>query len=117
MIKHIQCLRRHPDLTPADFRRHWEEYQPLWRALAVQLGAVRVAFSTTLAIEANQQIAMLRGSDEPFDALVETWVHDALDLVERFASPSAAELRNAVFARQHRFLDLDRCSFFFATDD
>lgn len=117
MIKHVQCLRRHPDLTPAEFRHHWGEYQLLWRALAEQLRAVRVTFSTTLEVEANQQIVVLRGTQEPFDALVETWLHDALELGERFASPTAAEPRRAVFAKQHQFLDLGRCSFFFAADD
>jgi hypothetical protein len=117
MIKHVQCLRRHPDLTPVDFRQHWDEYKPLWQALAERLGAVRVSFSTTLAVEANQLIVMQRGTDEPFDAIVETWAHDALDLGERMANPLAAGLRDEVVSKQHQFLDLGRCSFFFATDD
>ena len=59
MIKYVQCLRRHPDLSPADFRQHWEEYKGLWQELADHLMAIRVSFSTTLAIDANEQIAEL----------------------------------------------------------
>lgn len=117
MIKYVQCLRRHPDLSPADFRRHWEEYKALWAEVAQQLAAIRVSFSTTLAIDANDRIAIERGTAEPFDGLVETWTHDAHDLETRRGEPAAQELQRRLFAKQHEFLDLPQCSFFFTADD
>jgi hypothetical protein len=117
MIKYVQCLRRHPDLSPAEFRKHWEEYKVLWQDLSDQLAAIRVSFSTTLAIEANDRIAMERGTAEPFDGLVETWAHDAHELETRRAGPAAQEMQRRVFAKQHEFLDLPQCCFFFTADD
>jgi hypothetical protein len=117
MIKYVQCLRRHPDLSPADFRRHWEDYKAVWQELAERVGAVRVSFSTTLAIDANDRISIERGTEEPFDGLVETWAHDAYALEDRLAGAPVQELQRALFARQHEFLDLGRCCFFFADDD
>jgi hypothetical protein len=117
MIKYVQCLRRHPDLSPADFRQHWEEYKGLWQELADHLIATRVSFSTTLAIDANEQIAIQRGTAEPFDGLVETWVKDAQDLETRRADRKAQELQSRLFAKQHEFLDLPQCCFFFTADD
>jgi hypothetical protein len=117
MIKYVQCLRRHPDLSPADFRQHWEEYKGLWQELADHLMAIRVSFSTTLAIDANEQIAIQRGTAEPFDGLVETWVKDAHDLETRRADRKAKELQSRLFDKQHEFLDLPQCCFFFTADD
>ena len=117
MIKFVQCMRRHPDLTPAEFRRHWEEYKPHWLALAERVDAVRVSFSITLAVEANDRLALSRGTEEPFDGLVETWVKDAHDLDERLASHDLEEAQRDLFTRQHAFLDLGRCCFFFTADD
>lgn len=117
MIKFVQCLRRHPDLSPADFRRLWEGYKPTWQAVAGQLGATRVSFSTTLAVEANDRLMMERGTDEAFDGLVETWVHDASDLDARRAAEPVQDLLRELSSKQHEMLDLARCSFFFCDDD
>ena len=113
----MQCLRRHPDLSPADFRRYWEEYKVLWHSLAEQVGALRVSFSTTLAVEANDRIVLERGTEDPYDGLVETWAHDAHDLEARLSSEALQELQREIFSKQHEFLDLGRCSFFFCADD
>ena len=117
MIKYVQCLRRHSDLSQADFRRHWEEYKLLWQRLADQVGAIRVSFSTTLAVDANDRIVLQRGTEEPFDGLVETWAHDANELEARLDSPALRELVLAIFSKQHEFLDLGHCCFFFCADD
>jgi hypothetical protein len=117
MIKYVQCLRRHPDLSPADFRRQWEEYKLLWQRLATQVAATRVSFSTTLAVDANDRIMLERGTDEPFDGLVETWAHDANELEQRLADTAVRGLVQEVFSKQHEFLDLGRCCFFFCADD
>jgi hypothetical protein len=117
MIKYIQCLRRHPDLTPAEFRRHWEEYKQLWQEVAARLAAERVAFTTTLAVDANDRIIIERGTDDPFDGIVETWANDAIDLQQRMTSPSFQGLQHQLVAKQHEFLDLGRCCFFFGADD
>lgn len=117
MIKFVQCVRRHPDLSPAEFRQHWEEYKPVWEAFVKRIGAVRVSFSTTLAIEANQRLSLDRGTEEPFDGLVETWIEDAHDLDKRLARPELESAERDLFSRQHAFLDLGRCCFFFTADD
>jgi len=117
MIKLVQCLRRHPDLSPADFRREWENYKPVWQAYADRFGAERVSFSTTLAVDANDRMAMERGTEEPYDAVVETWVHDAGDLDERLGHEGTATVRATILRLQHEILDLPRCCFFFTADD
>ena len=98
MIKYVQCLRRHPDLSPADFRQHWEGYKVLWQSL-------------------TDRIVAERGTEEPYDGLVETWAHDAHDLQDRLASPEFRAARQELYSKQHQFLDLGRCCFFFCADD
>jgi len=117
MIKFVQCMRRHPDLTPAEFRQQWEDYKPAWEAFAALMNAVRVSFSTTLAIEANQQLSLNRGTEEPYDGVVETWIEDAHGLEELLATPVVEAAQRDLFTRQHAFLDLGRCCFFFTADD
>jgi hypothetical protein len=117
MIKYVQCLRRHPDLSPSDFRRHWEDYKPLWQELADHTSALRVSYSRTLAIDVNDRIALQRGTAEPFDGLVETWVKDARDFGAHRSDPAVQKLQHQLFAKQHEFLDLPNCCFFFTADD
>jgi hypothetical protein len=117
MIKYVQCLHRHPDLSPADFRRHWDDYRALWQGYADHVGALRVSYSTTLAIEANERIAIERGTADPFDGLVETWADDAHVLGLHRDDELAREIQHKVIAKQHEFLDLPRCCFFFTADD
>ena len=117
MIKYVQCLHRHPDMSPAEFRRHWDDYKVLWQGFSEHTGATRVSYSTTLAIDANERIAIERGTADPFDGLVETWAQDGHDLEIPRGDATAHEIQHKVFAKQHEFLDLPRCCFFFTADD
>jgi hypothetical protein len=48
MIKFMQCIRRKPQLTVADFRKHWDRYQEIWLDLARLSEAKRMVTSIGL---------------------------------------------------------------------
>lgn len=117
MIKFFQCVRRKPALSVAEFRRYREAYREKVQALAQASQAVRFAMSTTLRVEANITIMMSRGTDEPYDGLVEIWWKKGPDALADLSRPDIqvqlAELRRL----QEEFMDLEHSSFFFGAEE
>ncbi len=116
MIRFINCVRRHPDVTEVEFRQYWDsdEFADLVGRMARAVGADHYQFKRTLLVEANQNIRQLRGGAEPFDGIVEYWFASGItamsDLLE---NPSTRQIMAEMNDYQARFLDLPRCSGFF----
>lgn len=117
MIKLIQCVRRRPELGLADFRREWDAYRELLMDLAPEVGAVKVALSTTLAVEANLELMTQRGTREAYDGVAEVWWRSAGEARDAMARPGVDARLAAMQSRQEAFMDLESSSFFFALED
>lgn len=118
MLKWVQCIRRRPELTVVEFRRHWLEYGEEIVALGAELGAFRVEVSATLAVEANAEWQRARGSAAPFDGLAE--MHFSGSAPEFFAAleePGPRERVRRLFALQGEFADVPHSCFFLASQD
>ena len=117
MITFVQCVRRRPEVTPAEFQRHWERYGEQIRALAAASNAVRSSLSRLLAVEENLALMASRGTAEPFDGLAQiSWASGSAamaDVERAFAGPAIAAMQQ----HQAEFMDLKRCSFFFTFQD
>ena len=117
MIKFIQCVRRKPNVSGAEFRRYWEAYREKVQALAQASQAVRFAMSTTLQVEENITIMMSRGTDQPYDGLVEIWWRKGPDAIQILNTPETQARVKAIRRLQEEFMDLGKSSFFFGAEE
>jgi hypothetical protein len=115
MIRLIQCVRRKPGITVDAFRRHWQAYQQAYEALAAATGARRFAVSFGLKIPFNTAIQELRGTLEPFDAVLEVWWDNGAQLDGVEEAPEIAARIAETRRMQEAFMDLEASSIFFAS--
>lgn len=118
MLKWVQCVRRRPELTVVEFRRIWREYGEEVVALGAELGAYRVEVSASLAVEANVEWRLSRGSAAPFDGLAE--VHFSGSAPEFFRALEEKEPKERIAklrALQEDFVDVPHSCFFLASQD
>ena len=103
-------------MSAREFRTHWDVYQERLIVLAEKLGAYRVVVSTTLNVEANLQLMIMRGSGVPFDGVVELWFERGAGLEESLEEPGVKEALEDLQDAQEAFVDFARSSFFFSTE-
>ena len=123
MIRFVHCVKRHPDLSVADFRKYWKrsEFTDLLEKIAAISGARRVARNLTLLIEMNIRLMQDRGSAEPFDAILEIWWDNAQEFSDKLESAEFQQAFQEMEAFQRRFVDFTTSRRFFteweASDD
>ena len=117
MITLIQCVRSRAELSIQEFREHWQVYGQKARVLAEASGALGLHMNTTLAVDQNLDIRLNRGTSEAFDGVLKFSWPNAAGLTEMLEHPAAAPLLEDFRAYQERFIDLDRSSFFFASEE
>ena len=117
MITFIQCVKARAELAIPEFREHWQVYGTKARALAEATGAVGLYLNTTLAVEENLDIRLNRGTAEPFDGVLKFSWPNASRLNEMLEDPVVVPLLEDFQGFQERFIDLDRSSFFFASEE
>ena len=79
MIRFVHCVKRRPDISVEDFRRYWssQKFTDMLTELGTITGAVRVRKNLTLLIDMNLELMRQRGSDEPYDGILEAWWDNA----------------------------------------
>ena len=117
MIKFVQCIRRNPELSVAEFRAFWREYRAMFQQVAETVDAVRCTESMTLAVSQNLDVMLSRGTQAPFDALAEIWMTNAASLDEYARSQIFQDLLSELRSMQEKFIDLENSSFFFTSED
>jgi len=117
VVRFIQCVRRKPDVSIQDFRLHWKAYQAKATELAKAVNAVGLTFSTTLAVDENLQVMLVRGTAEPYDGVAEFRINNAPRMIERLENEPAKSHWQKLRSMQTEFMDLERSSFFFASEE
>lgn len=117
MITFIQCVRRRPELSIQQFRESWHAYAAKAEALARATGAIGLFMNTTLAVERNLHVRLSRGTSEPFDGVLKLCWSNAAGMQEQLERPEVADALEAFENLQQTFLDLERSSFFFASEE
>jgi hypothetical protein len=117
VIKFMQCVRRKAGLSVVEFRRYWEAYREKVQALAEGSRAVRFATSTALSVEPNVRVAMSRGTDEPYDGVVEIWWETGPDALEVLNRPDTQAQIADIRRLQEEFINLKGSSFFFCAEE
>ena len=115
MIRFVHCVKRRADLSPEEFRHHWNSpgFLDLLERLKALSGAVRLERSLTLIIPENIRLMEERGSGEPFDAMLEVWWQRGVGLFETFSTPEAGRLLEELAACQAGFIDFAESRRFF----
>jgi uncharacterized protein (TIGR02118 family) len=117
MIKFVYVVRRHPDVSPAAFRKYWlENHGPLVRQYASALRAKRYVQSHTLDLPLNQIAQQIRGTTQPYDGLTELWWDSLEDLVAASQTPEGQKANLALAQDEAKFCDLPNCSVFFTEE-
>ncbi len=117
MVRFIQCVRKKPEISIQEFRLQWKAYQAKATELAKAVNAVGLSFSTTLAVDENLQVMLVRGTAEPFDGVVEFRIANAPRMIEMFEDGPAKAIWLKLRSMQTEFMDLERSSFFFASEE
>lgn len=118
MLKWVQCVRRRPEQTVVEFRRQWLEYSEEIVALGAELGAVRVEVSAALAVGANAEWQLSRGSAAPFDGLAEMhFSGSAPEFIEALGRPGPKARADRLLRLQEDFVDIPHSCFFLASQD
>jgi hypothetical protein len=79
--------------------------------------AVRVTASRTLAVQQNTLVMAARGTERPFDGVIEVWWERGGDVIEELDQPTVRSQVDAMRELQGQFIDLKHSSFFFTTED
>jgi hypothetical protein len=117
MIKFTQCVRSKSGLGVDEFREKFLEYGEQVRPMATATNAVKVSLSTVLHIDENLEVRAARGTEKPYDGVLEiSWAKGA-DVVAYLAEPEAQQSLVALRALQEGFMDLSRSSFFFSSEE
>ena len=117
MIKYMQCVRRRPEMSIQDFRKHWEDYKSLAQVVAQKAGAVKVTINTTLAVQQNIDVVHTRGTREPYDGVIEFCLERGPDAMHALEKPEALEHVEAMQEAQAEFIDMANSTFFFLSED
>jgi hypothetical protein len=118
VLKWVQCVRRRPELTVVEFRRHWLEYGEEIVALGAEIGAFRIEVSAALAVGVNDEWQLRRGSAAPFDGLAELhFSGSAPDFFAALEEPETKSRVRRILDLQDEFVDIPHSCFFLASQD
>ncbi len=109
-----QLFRRRPDLSPTEFNARFEAYAREVRGLEQALGEVEVTFAHEWGQAVNDRIAILRGTQAPFDGIVRLRLLDPDTTLRRLQEPEIQRLIPELHRLQATFADLDRSAVFFS---
>ena len=109
MLKIAFCLRRLPELSHEEFRRHWyEQHAPLVRKHQEVLRIARyIQFHSDLGA-LSERLRAFRTSPEPFDGIAEIWYESREALETLGKDPEARKASRELLEDERRFIDLSR---------
>jgi len=118
VIKFVFCVKRKEDQTRESFRETWEKkHQPLIFDFAEKARVVRMSVSFGLAVQANVKFMKQRGTDMPFDAVIELWINSPTDFQKFLESDEAKKMREEMEKVGDSYIDIEHSSAFFADEN
>jgi hypothetical protein len=85
--------------------------------MAAAAKAEKVSLRKVLHIDQNLDVKAARGTEDPYDGVLELSWGKGSDVVSYLAQPAAQEAIEALRAYQEEFIDLTRSSFFFTSEE
>ena len=117
MVKFVYCVRRHPNVTPEEFRNYWlQKHGPYVKSFAAALRARRYIQSHTRDSPLNGYAQQHRGTKPPYDGVTEVWWDSIDDIVAAWSSPEGQKANALLAQDEAKFCDLPNCSVFFTEE-
>ncbi|MCU7916467.1 MAG: EthD domain-containing protein [Candidatus Thiodiazotropha sp. (ex Gloverina cf. vestifex)] len=115
MIRFIHCIKSGPEVSSETFRKFWlgPELNQLLSEFTVQAGANRICKNLTLNVSANNQLREGRGSEEPYDAILEIWFDNAASLMQITEKSEVQQLLKRMETLQAAYIDFHTSKRFF----
>ena len=114
MVRMMYCIMRRDDVSLQDFRKYFEgEHRDLICQAAKELNAKEFTQSLTLMVERNFTVMVRRGTEMPYDAVIEMWWENASELDKVMETEEAQERAGAFFEQAGAYIDFSRSRMFF----
>jgi hypothetical protein len=111
-IKYCQFFRRRADHSAAEFRVAFDRYLEFALPVAEAAGATDLQVTVGLDLDENEAIMAVRGTEPPFDGMLEFYAPDLASALGRVPIAMIDKMR----AYQAEHFDLARSCVFFAKD-
>jgi uncharacterized protein (TIGR02118 family) len=116
-LKIVYCLKRLPQLTHAEFSRHWREvHAPLVEKHRSVLRILRYVQAHSDLGTLSDQLRAFRGSPEAYDGVAEIWYESRQALETLDGDPAARAASRELLEDERRFVDLSRSPIFLAEE-
>jgi len=114
MVRMVFCVMRREEVSLQHFRNFFNgEHQEMICQIAKDLGAVKFSQCLTLMVERNFMVMVQRGTEMPYDGVIELWWNNAAEFDKIMESASAKEKTERFFQRASQFIDLSKSRIFF----
>lgn len=114
MVRMIYCVMSREDISLQDFREFFNgDHKLLMSVAARELGAVDYKQSLTLQVDRNFTIMYRRGTELPYDGIIEMWWENAAKLEGIMESEEILIQAEEIFSEASQYIDLSRSRIFF----
>lgn len=116
MIKYIYLIKKKPEISEAEFRRHLESeaFDELLRRVVEKAGGHRIVKSIVLDTEFNKHLNEMRDVQETrYDAVIEYRISSGTGLEERIDNEEFRKFFSELETLQETFIDLKHSQRFF----
>lgn len=114
MVRMIYCVMRRDEIPLNEFRDFFEgEHRELFHEAAEKLNAIDFKQSLTLMIERNFTVMVRRGTEMPYDGVIELWWKNAAELEKKMETEESQNWAEMLFKKSERYIDLSKSRMFF----
>jgi hypothetical protein len=114
MIRMIYCVMRREGVSLQDFRNYFDaEHKEMVCELARELNATDFNQSLTLMVERNFTMMVRRGTEMPYDGVIEIWWNNASEFDKITVAEGIQSKVDSVFNKASQYVDLTKSRIFF----
>ena len=112
MIRLLRCIKKRDDISDMEFRRYWESatYKDIFTAYVNVSEGISFQMNLVLKIDLNNDIQTLRGTQAPYDGVVELFWPSAITAAALMSTDEGKQLVAKLAQYEDQFVDLSRSS-------
>lgn len=112
MIRLLRCIKKRDDISDMDFRRFWEasEYNDIFEAYMSASEGINYQKNLVLKIDLNEDIQMVRGTQPPYDGIVELFWPSAKNAAALVNTAEGKALVEKLAVYENQFVDFSQSS-------
>ena len=109
MVRMIYCVMRKEGVSLQDFRNYFDgEHKELVCELAKELKATEFSQSLTLMVERNFTMMIRRGTEMPYDGVIEMWWDNATGFEKISENAETQRKTDNFFNQASQYVDLTK---------